>query len=274
MLSEQVSRVIQILVGDTSLIQKSVKTGAVFWAEADRIKRLLFNRLRQLTRIDYKGYRRYRQAFAAIPDQLVKEWQEAEKRSLKRLKGYLFEALFYFACLESQAAFLDAELAEFGGATFERSPPWIEATPLYDIIPSLHQIRREKRWERKVPQTSADFLVTYVNDSGPSPPSLVDVKSRPPKRKEIKRKMGWQITAAMRRGFIFQVAYPKDHTEFPKSLDDWEIRTPCSSCGALSKQYDKCEACNATIFSFSIVSGHYEAKELWKTLGKTRSGRF
>jgi len=251
-----------------------------FWHEADRIKRHIFNRLRELTRFDYVDYKSYRQRFARIPEQLVAEWNRIEKeyrqtdrKYCKRLKGFLFEALFYFACLEGQATFFDAEIAEFGGARIEPHPPWMEVTPFYDIIPSLHQVRVRNRWERKVPQTIADFLVTYVDDSGPTPPSLVDVKSKRPNRRAIK-KMGWQITAAMRRGFIFQVAYPKGQIEYPKRLDDWELKTPCPSCAALSRAYDKCDECEKPIFSFSIVCTYYEAKDLWSRIGQTRYGRF
>jgi hypothetical protein len=122
----------------------------------------------------------------------------------------------------------------------------MEATPLYEIIPSLHQIRRGERRERKVPQTNADFLVTYVDDEGPHAPSLVDVKSRLPKRKEVKKKMGWQITAAMRRGFIFQVAYLKNQIQFPRVLSDWEIRTH-----EITEELDR-GGCSAQLCSFVI----------------------
>ena len=224
------------------------------------------------------NYRRYRRRFSKIPDRLILEWERIENEyarspMLKRLKGFLFEALFYFACLECQARFLDAEIANFGGAAIEPHPAWMEVTPFYDIVPSLHQVRVSNRWERRVPQTIADFLVTFVDDSGPAPPSLMDVKSRRPRRK-FARKMSWQITAAMRRGFIFQVAYPKTCTDYPRTFSDWEIRTPCPSCGALCHACDKCEECGKMIFRFSIVSGYHEAQDLWRRLGHTRTGRF
>lgn len=70
-----------------------------FWVEADRVKRRLFNRLRQLNRMDYRDYRQYRGIFDEIPTQLVREWNQMHKKSLKRLRGYLYETLFYFVCL-------------------------------------------------------------------------------------------------------------------------------------------------------------------------------
>lgn len=246
--------------------------GLYFWDEADHVKRRLFNHLRTLTRIDYTNYERYRRRFAEIPEQLLAEWNSLESeyrrrspRIVPRLRGFLFELLFYFACLDSQAIFLDAEITEL-----QPYPPWMEATPLYDIIPSIHQIREGSTWTRKAPQTTADFIVSYVDDEGPAAPSLVDVKSKKPSRKRTKD-MGWQVTAAMRRGFIFQVAYPKNGIALPRSLKDWEVRTSCSSCGAMSVSYEKCDDCGKAIFKFSIVSGYYEAKELRRKQGEVRT---
>lgn len=90
--------------------------------------------------------------------------------------------LFYYACLRRQAIFIDAELAEMGGTQFESYPPWFEVTPLYDIVAPLHHTREIGRRKRRAPQTRADFLVTCVDDSGPLAPSIVDVKSRKPKK--------------------------------------------------------------------------------------------
>jgi len=157
------------------------------------------------------------------------------------------------------------------GEKFEESPPWFEATPLYDIIPTLHRVGKE----RKAPQTDADFIVTYADDKGPLPPSLVDVKSsRPSPTKRNKRRWNWQIIAAVRRGFIFRLAFPKEGIEYPKSLKEWESVTPCPECGWFNESYRKCERCGKELIPFSIVDAHFEAKRLWDFLGRVRKGRF
>lgn len=248
-----------------------------FWAIADEVKRSFFSCLRiETSKLDYLNYKGYRKKFEAIPTSLIEEWERIKEKynndsdaDFNRLKGFLYEALFYYACLDAQTGFLDVELAEFGGAEFGKSPPWFECVPLYDIIPNLHYIKEKGKKKRKVPQTKADFLITYVEDKGPSPPALIDVKSREPHADE---NWSWQITAALRRGFIFQFAYPK--TEYPRLLKEWEIKTPCSECGKLSDNYHKCTECGAEIFPFDITSSRYTLKELLKRLEISYEGRF
>jgi hypothetical protein len=251
----------------------------LFWKVADQVKRRLFNKLRDETqRINYLDYHAYQQAFEDIHKSLADEWKKIQEefknnRHFKpRLRGYLFEALFYYACLKTQAVFLDGELAGFGGAKFEGSPPWFEATPLYDFIVPLHHVKEGVVRKRRVPQTEADFLVTYVTDSGPFAPSMVDVKSRKPSKWDPK--WGWQVPAAMRRGFTFQIAYPRNQGEYPKELEDWETATPCSKCRKLSSDPRKCSECGDEIYPFTIADAYYEAKDLWSKVGKERKGRF
>jgi len=255
-----------------------------FWEIADYVKRRLFSRLRiETSKINYLNYREYRKKFEAIPECLIREWQKIEKeyralsrQEIKKLKGFLYEALFYYACLKTQTTFLDAELMEFGGAKFEQSPPWFECIPLYDIIPNLHFIWEKGRKKRKVPQVKADFLITYVNDEGPLPPSLIDVKSSEKAAKKRREELKWQIVAAMRLGFIFQIAYPNPDlkSKYPTSLKDWIIKTPCFKCGELSDDYRKCTRCGEEIFPFTIVDARYKLKTLLEQLGKTTKGRF
>ena len=234
--------------------------------------------------IDYLSYGGYREKFERVPSILIEEWESIKQEVkdeygeyanlLKRLKGFLYEALFYYACLDMQCTFLDAELIEFGGSEpyFPEYPPWFEAIPLYDIIPTLHNIQEKRIRKRRVPQVEADFLVCYVDDKGPSPPALVDVKSNEPRG--YREKWGWQIVAAMRMGFIFQLAYPKHGIEYPTSLKEWELRTPCPKCKKLSRDYRECSECRAKIFPFTIVDARYTLKELVKQLGMSYKGRF
>lgn len=259
---------------------------ARFWRIADLVKRRLFDRLRRETQqIDYRNYKEYRERFKEIPHSLIEEWEDIKREykddpdaDLTKLRGFLYEALFYYACLELQALFMDAEIIEMTGYKFDRSPPWFGAIPLYDIIPGLHHIWEKEKggWKRKrkVPQVKADFLVQYADDEGPLPPALIDVKSSKP-LKYGKERWGWQITSAVRRGFIFQVAYPKRGIKgYPKSLKEWKIKTPCPKCKKLSDNYRRCSECGEEIFPFTIVDAHYEAEKLWRRLGKVRRGRF
>ena len=173
---------------------------------ADDVKARLFGLLRERTSaIDYLDYHKYHEELERIHSLLVGEWLKIEREfrdipgiDLKRLKlkGYLFEALFYYACLKSQAYFVDAEILEISGERFEESPPWFEATPLYDIIPSLHRVGKE----RKAPQTDADFIVSYADDKGPSPPSLVDVKSRKPRPTKRNKERWSPVLCTVQRG--------------------------------------------------------------------------
>jgi len=250
-----------------------------YWVAADHVKRRLFNKLREETqRINYLEYNEYKRSFEAIYNSVIDEWNKIQEEfkdnpdfNPTRLEGYLLEALFYYACLKTQANFMDAEIVEMEGG-FKESPPWFEATPLYDIIAPLHHVKEEGVRKRRVPQTRADFLVTYVSDEGPLAPSMVDVKARRPK--SWRAEWSWQIIAALRRGFTFQIAYPKDTVKYPKNLDDWETATPCSNCKKLSKDCRKCSWCANEIFPFTIADAYYEALELWRRLGKDRKGRF
>ena len=251
-----------------------------YWMAADYAKRRLFNRLREETqRINYLKYDEYKRSFEAIYDSLIDEWKKVLEGfednpdfSPIRLEGYLLEALFYYACLKTQANFMDAEIVEMEGAEFKESPPWFEATPLYDIIAPLHHTTEAGVRKRRAPQTRADFLVTYVSDEGPLAPSMFDVKVRKPSR--WRPEWSWQIIAALRRGFTFQIAYPKSTVKYPKNLDEWETATPCSNCKELSKDLRKCSWCGSEIFPFTMADAYYESLELWKRLGKDRKGRF
>jgi hypothetical protein len=165
--------------------------------------------------------------------------------------------------LENQAVFLGAEIIQMDREDTAEWPPWFEAIPLYDVIPNLFNIRQKGSRKRKAPQVKADFLITYVDDNGPCPPSLVDVKSRKP---SVDEKLKWQIISAMRLGFIFQFAYPKIGVELPISLNEWELRTPCSKCNRLSNDFRNCSECGCEIFSFTIVDDHFGLKAIMKEI--------
>lgn len=252
-----------------------------YWEIADHVKRRLFNKLRESTQsINYLDYDGYTRSFDAIYDSLLEEWGRTREQfkddhdfEAKRLEGYLLEALFYYSCLKRQAFFMDYEIVKMGEEEkSDEYPPWFEATPLYDIIPTLHHVKEMSIRKRRAPQTKADFIVTYASASGPAPPSQVDVKGRKPRT--WRTEWGWQVTAALRRGFTFQLAYPRNGVRYPKELEDWETATPCSNCKKLSTDPRKCSECGKEVFPFTIADAYYEANELWKKIGKDRQGRF
>ena len=220
----------------------------------DETKSRLFNKLRtEIQNIDYSDHNWYETRFEEIPKHLLDEWEKIEKEygstiNPKRLKGFLYESLFYYACLKTQTIFLGAEMMTFGEAKTSDRPPWFECVPLYDIKPILYNQLKTQR-KIHVPQIEADFILTYVDNKGHCPPSYTDVKSKKPE--EYNKYWGWYIVAAMRAGFIFEIAYPK--TDFPTDLNDWEIKTPCDNCKTLSNDFKKCTNCGSVIFPFTIV---------------------
>ena len=136
----------------------------------------------------------------------------------------------------------------------DEHPPWLEVTPLYDVIAPLHHVHSDAGKEIKNPQSRCDFLITYADDKGPLAPALLDVKSRKPAEPIVdSEKWSWQITSAMRRGFVFQIAYPKNRVQYPTCLEEWEIRTPCLECKKLSENCRNCSECGLVIFPFTIV---------------------
>lgn len=233
----------------------------------------------------YPEYSEYQNIFDKVGDKLVKEWNEIEETLrekydgygrldlyIERWKGYLYEALFYLSCIRRAALFLDAEHLKLAGwMKSNEYPPWFSCIPLYDVIPGIPHIGGGNKREPKVPQTKADFLVFYVDDKGPTPPALIDVKSKKPKSV---RRFGWQIVAAMRKGFIFQIAYPRNNVEYPKTLKEWEIRTPCPKCGKLSRDYRECDKCGEEIFPYTIVDAYYRFREIIEKQGYKYRGRF
>ena len=251
-----------------------------FWHLADRTKRRLFNRLRNaFHRIDYLSlsYDEYSRSIEKIYDDIIDEWKQIESelsrsppRVVKRLRGFLFETLFYYSCLKVECIFKNAELLEMAGLKFKEHPPWFEATPLYDIVPMLHHLKEDGKTVRKSPQTLADFLVTYVDDLGPHPPSLIDVKSKKPGR--WSDSWEWCYIAAMRRGFIFQIAYPREEKCLPRGLEEWEVITPCPNCKNFSKNYRICQYCGQVIYPYTIVDAIYGIREALSKITSLKNG--
>lgn len=235
--------------------------------------------------INYLDHDTHIRSLDAIYDSLLEEWRSIQEHlendhdfEAKRLEGYFLEVLFYYSCLKRQALFMDHEIVKMGDEEKggeekgDEYPPWFEATPLYDIIPTLHHVKEGSIRKRRAPQTKADFIITYASSSGPVSPSQVDVKARKPRT--WRTEWGWQVTAALRRGFTFQLVFPRNGVRYPRELEDWETATPCSSCKKLSTDPRKCSECRKDIFPFTIADAYYEAKELWKKIGKDRQGLF
>lgn len=98
-----------------------------YWVIADIVKRRLFDRLRkEMWKIDYLDYRKYRKGIEDIYSSILEEWENIKEEykgdpdaDFTKLRGFLYEALFYYACLKTQTLFIDAEILEMGGKFFE-----------------------------------------------------------------------------------------------------------------------------------------------------------
>lgn len=202
----------------------------------EKVKSTLFNRLRtEIKQLPFVDYQKCQKAIKKIPRTLQSEFDSIVKKypeiPAKQLRGYFYEALFYYACLKTQVVFLDTKIVEFEG----KSPPqWLECVPLYDIKPLLFwNVRRRMI----VPQLEGDFLVFNREYGKPVQITLLEVESVKP----INHDWSLCIDAAKRCGAIFQIAYPA--ILLPSDLSEWVIRTPCAHCQKLSKNTETCSKC-------------------------------
>jgi len=239
---------------------------ACFWSAVDNVKRRLFSVIRiEYSKIDFLKGDTILSKVKAIPDRLLAEWNilqdyythEFNEHELNRLKGFLYEALFYCACLESQLIFLMNDILKLAGETDDDISPLVfECVPLYDIIPNLLILREEgKKRERKAPQIKADFIVRYVDKGGPTLPVFVEVKSSEEAMyRSNKEALLWSVIAARRLVYGFQIAFPSPHCcDNPRTLRDWSYRSICLKCNEFTTQYDICEYCGSPLIENSVT---------------------
>jgi len=94
---------------------------------------------------------------------------------------------------------------------------------------------------------------------GPHPPSLIYVKSK--KSSRWSDSWEWCYIAAMRRGFIFQIAYSRGKKYLSRDLEEWEVVTPCPSRKNFSKNYRICQYCSQVIYLYTIVDAIHGIRE-------------
>lgn len=247
-----------------------------YWKIADDTKRRLFNTVRNFFKekpvIDVSSNARQaieyqKQITREARNLVLKEWKSIKEEyrndssfSKTRLSGYVYEVLFYLCTLDLSATFFEEDLywmssrKEFEEIMGE-APPHFEPLPLYDIIsPLAYKTINRKR--ARTPQLRGDFILFYVE--GPAgrrkvtPISIVDVKKSIFAYEKKKREGKWQAIAALRHGFVAQIAYPKKGIEEIFSIRDWEIKTICPDCGGLMDKVCRiCPFCRKEAYPFT-----------------------
>lgn len=241
-----------------------------YWNLADLIKRKLFGRIREYLRenpaIDLSSdYSQFEENSKKIKEELnksvLKEWnlinqqcRENPAADWNRLKGFLYEALFYVACIDLSSFYFATDVVWIQ-TKFFKAPPHFEVLPLFGIIPPIRYLFEKGKEPSSVPQLEADFLILYVEgESGrrrASPVTFVDVKSSKRVHEWKKKKGIRQAIAALRHGCAMQITYPLKNIEELKSLKDWETKSICPSCGELMNNIPAmCPYCKKEAYPF------------------------
>ncbi|MCD6452103.1 MAG: hypothetical protein J7L64_07075, partial [Acidobacteria bacterium] len=179
-----------------------------------------------------------------ICSKIIKAWEEIENfyerrgyNKSNRLKGILYEILFWYSSLKDEILFKQGWLLSLMGEekmkkVVENEPIRLEIIPLYEPKPPLCFSGGDKGKINPLPQIQADFLILYTKalNSKEFQNNLelefIDVKSSPPKREE---KIKWQEISAHWFGCSFAIAYPQEGREYPCSLKEWKIERPSFS---------------------------------------------
>ncbi|GAI58886.1 unnamed protein product, partial [marine sediment metagenome] len=140
------------------------------------VKWRLFNKLREeFEKLDFLNYNKYKEGIHRMPDILIDEWDQIEKEfknnsnfSSRSLRGFLFEALFHYACLRIEALFKD---------DYEEKKSRLNE--LYDIYSNILAIGVNRKLgliEKKMTKMvllitnkediTTDFIVNELNDRG------------------------------------------------------------------------------------------------------------
>lgn len=163
-----------------------------FWILFDWCKRELFNFLKgEITNIRWEG--NWLKELKEIHEKLVNKWKSIENeckdyKQLKRLKGVIYEPLFFLNALYTSSIFKGSWIMEIAGDPLipNKLPPWFEIIPLYDIIPRVFRIKKKSKWKLRTPQIEADFLIYYydererkeeINYKKIFPLAFIDIKS-------------------------------------------------------------------------------------------------
>jgi hypothetical protein len=252
-----------------------------FWERFDIIKMRLFKYVyKEFWKIDWTKPQCGIKQADSIYENLLKKWDEIERDlvvqgikagEIRRYKGALFEALFYYACLQIDLYFklcwslifeLASTIEELRakgqsskenllkeiGPEIARSPPppSFGVLPLSDFVPPILHIpvkgKRLKFWHLQ-----ADFVIyTGEIEKRILPSVFVDVKSSKPRLDEKRDAFKDQATACKFFDSEMVVVYPKNH--LPRKPNEWDIKLVCPYCGSLEEPMSKdCSNCKSEI---------------------------
>jgi hypothetical protein len=218
--------------------------------EYDRIKSKLLRWLKEkFLQIDWQEFPKeiVERKFDKISQELKEIWgniekekipQEWERKDIARLRGSLYEVLFYFSWMKFVC--LERAWKILGGKEEGR---W-ELLPLAGpILPIFYT----KNKERIVPQIDADFLMFYIDIDEKRieihRPYLIDVKS--PEAPLIEKRLEWQAGSAKYLECTMAIARAKN--EFPTDIKEWEFKYICPNCGHLNENPKECEECKSLL---------------------------
>ena len=143
-----------------------------YWELVDLIKRRLFGRIRDCLRenpaidlsADFSKFEENREKVKGeLHNSVLDEWDLIKQQHSEnpiadwnRLEGFLYEALFYIACLDLSSFYFATDVVWMQTKAFE-APPHFEAVPLFGIIPPIRYLYKEGEKPSFVPQLEADF---------------------------------------------------------------------------------------------------------------------
>ena len=265
-----------------------------FWEEYDKIRCGLLRLIREeFKKINWENLPKEEREgkFDEIYEKLIKKFEEyinklkiiksqqndlifwdeinrkkiSKQNAISRLKGALYEVLFYYSFVRVMIATRGLEILEFGGLKIGEKIKF-EILPISGPIATIfYQYKTKTRF---APQIDADYLVLFVSeDEKVHPPIFIDVKSSEySTTKDSIDRLKWQALGCRYMECIFQVAYPKKGIEYPKNSKDWEIRTVCPRCGNMSKDDIFCDKCN---FRLNYIKRRQRRNIVWQ-LGESK----
>jgi len=245
------------------LLQVEIDSERKFWVIYDWLKRDLFVYLKdELSDLDWLGD--WVHGLEKIQRRLIWEWKSIEgllvspQISLPRVRGVLYEVLFYLNCIKTVSVFKGSWIMEVTGDPLVpgQEPPWLDIIPIFDIMPKLFRIRQNGKWVLRAPRVEADFLICYWDKEKTLPLAFVDVKST--LKKYDKKQMVWAaLGCKWFNDSILEVATPKPGIlDYPRGLEDWNISQVCWKCGVLNQKTTHCFRCGQKIW--------LAADEYWK----------
>jgi len=222
-----------------------------FWIVFDWLKREYFDWIKNKIK-DINWEEEWLNDFERILDEAIENWSHFESTfsqyeniPTKRLKGILYEVLFYISCIKTSSIFKGSWIMELNNDPLcpNREPPWFEVVPIYDILPKTFNLNDGSKKVLKAPQIEADFLILYWDKMGTHPLVFVDVKKNLNKYKP--KDAVWNALGCKWSNAILAIATPKK--DFPRDLKDWDIKHVCWNCGHLNVDSACCEDCGKSI---------------------------